>query len=106
MVKRRQYVNKIKIAQTYHSLVWSMIRDPVESFLHQHRCEVSTIEFQCDADCRNFAKDVGWRRIDEGAAHMVADIVAWANSHGCEPKGTVLINLADRLNTIMLDRFK
>ena len=37
---------------------------------------------------------------------MVADIVAWANSHGCEPKGTVLINLADRLNTIMLDRFK
>ena len=106
VARRHRYVNKIKIAQTYHGLAWGMMRDPVESFLRRHRCEVRSIEFQCDNDCRNFAKDAGWRRVSEGPAHTLADIVAWANSHGLEPDGTVTMNLADPLDAATTRRFK
>lgn len=95
-----------KIHGTYHALVWSRMRDRTEAFLRRHGCEVGTIRFQCDADCRNFAKDVGWRYVDRGPAHTLADIVAWANSHGREPKGTVCMDMVDLLDTDLARRFK
>lgn len=94
-VGRRHRPRAGRTHNTYHFLVWSHIRDRIEAFLRRHGCEVRSIRFQCDADCRNFAKDVGWRYADRGPAHTLADIVAWANSHGREPKGTVCMDMAD-----------
>ena len=75
-------------------------------FLREHSCEVRSIVFQCDADCRAFAKDMGWMITDAGPAHMLADIVAWANGHGREPEGAVSLDLVDGLVERMKSRFK
>ena len=95
-----------RIHKTYNFLVWRRIRDRIEEFLRHHGCEVRSIRFQCDADCRNFAKDLGWQYADVGPAHSLADIVAWLNSHGREPKGTVAIDLAGHFDAEMAKRFK
>ena len=50
--------NQMKTASAYHHLVWSMVHDRVEAFLREHSCEVRSIGFQCDADCRAFANDM------------------------------------------------
>ena len=78
----------------------------IVTFLRHHGCEVRSIRFQCDADCRNFAKDLGWQYAGVGPAHSLADIVAWLNSHGREPKGTVAIDLAGHFDAEMAKRFK
>ena len=102
----RLRTNKMKAASAYHHLVWSMVHDRVEAFLREHSCEVRSIVFQCDADCRAFAKDMGWKITDAGPAHMLADIVAWANGHGREPEGAVSLDLVDGLTERMKSRFK
>ena len=94
---RRMRAGKMKMTSTYHRLVWSMMRDYVEEFLWRHGCEISDISFQCDADCRDFAKDMGWKITHAESAHTLADVVAWANGHEQEPKGTVTLDLVSRL---------
>jgi len=93
--QKGRYVDDMKLLRTYHYLVWREIRDRVEEFLHQHGCGIDEVVFQCDGDCRDFAKDLGWHHAAAGSAHMLADIVAWANSHGREPAGTVSLDLTD-----------
>ena len=90
---------------TYHYLLWRAVRVHIEEFLRQHRYEMSDVVFQCDGDCKDFIKDVGLQHIGEGSAYMLADIVAWANSHGKEPSGTVRLKLADMLYKDMKRRF-
>ena len=103
--RRRRY-NTAKIYCTYHTLVWKHIRDRVEIFLRYHNYEIRTLDFQCDGDCRNFAKDVGWHYVDRGPAHSLADIVAWANSHGREPCGTVCMDMVGLLDAELAKRFR
>ena len=104
--QKGRYVDDMKLLRTYHYLVWREIRDHVEKFLHQHGCGIDEVVFQCDGDCRDFAKDLGWRHAAGGSAHMLADIVAWANSHGREPTGTVSLDLTDSVYKQMAKRFK
>ena len=96
---RKEYkrVQNAKRLRAYHYLLWRAVRVYIEEFLHQHRCGVSDVVFQCDGDCKDFAKDVGLQRAVKGSAHMLADIVAWANAHGKEPSGTARLNLTDML---------
>ena len=89
LVGRKHRPSVGKIYKAYHFLVWRRIRDRIEEFLRHHDCEVRSIRFQCDADCRDFTRDVGWQYVDGGPAYMLADVVAWANSRGREPTGTV-----------------
>ena len=106
LVGRKHRLSAEKIHNAYHFLVWRRIRDHIEEFLRHHGCEVRSIRFQCDADCRDFARDLGWQYADVGPAHSLADVVAWANSHGRDPKGTVSMDLAGHLNAEMAKRFK
>ena len=103
--ERHKRVQNAKRLRAYHYLLWRAVRVHIEEFLRQHRYDTSDVVFQCDGDCKDFAKDVGLRHGVEGSAHMLADIVAWANSHGKEPSGTVRLNLADRLYKDMKKRF-
>lgn len=86
--------------------MWGMIRDHVEPFLRPHGCEVGRLDFQCDADCKEFVKDQGWQYVNRGPAYVLADILAWGNSHGKEPRGAVSLDLADRLERQMMRRFR
>lgn len=100
------YTNRRKLSRTYNALLWQMIREPLEGFLLQHGCAARDLVFQCDADSRDFANDQGWHHENRGPAHSLADILAWGNSHGREPKGTVSLDIADPLARQTLKRFK
>ena len=100
------YTNRRKLSRTYNALLWQMIREPLEGFLLQHGYAARDLVFQCDADCRDFANDRGWHHENRGPAHSLADILAWGNSHGREPEGTVSLDIADRLGEQTLKRFK
>ena len=103
---KQSYDNRKKLSRTCHALMWEMIRDPLESFLLLHGCVAQDLVFQCDADCRGFASDRGWRHENCGPAYSLADILAWGNSHGREPTGTMSLDIADRLEEQTLKRFK
>ncbi len=100
-----RFANNKKLSRTYNALMWNLARDPVDRFLQLHSFEVHRLYFQCDYDCMGFVRDRGWRRAVPGPAHVLADVLAWANSHGREPKGAVYLNLADRLEGQMLRHF-
>ena len=104
--RKRRHVDDMKLLRTYHYLLWRTLRTRAEKFLHQHGCGIDDVVFQCDGDCRNFAKDLGWHHGAASSAHMLADIVAWANAHGQEPTGAVPLDLADLLYVEMARRFK
>ena len=104
--RRNRSFNNRKLLHTYHYLVCRAIRGHIEKFLHQHGCGIDDVVFQCDGDCRDLAKDVGWRYGDAGSAHMLADIVAWANSHGREPVGVVSLDLTDSIYEQMIKKVK
>lgn len=103
---KQSYLNRKKLSRTYNSLIWRMIREPLEGFLLSHGCTARDLVFQCDADCRSFVNDQGWRHENRGPAYVLADILAWGNSHGREPKGTVRLDIADPLERQTLERFK
>lgn len=103
---KQSYDNRKKLLRTYNALLWKMIREPLEGFLLPHGCVAQDLVFQCDADCRDFANDRGWHHENRGPAHSLADILAWGNSHGREPEGTVSLDIADRLGEQTLKRFK
>lgn len=104
--KKSPRIYKRRAVSAYHQLVWDMVRDPVEGFLRQHGCEIRRLGIQCDADCRDFARDRGWHSRPVGSAHMLADIVAWANNHRREPEGTMYMDIHDRLVKSMRRKFK
>ena len=104
--KKHRFTNRKKLSRTYHALVWRLLRDPVEQFLQPHNYEAHRLDIQCDADCRNFVTDCGWRSAEPGPAHALADVLAWGNSHGREPKGIVSLDFSDTLHAQMLKRFK
>ena len=64
-------------------------------FLIKHKCELSDVVFKCDSDCRQFIKGNGLRPANVGDAHILADIVAWANNRNVEPEGVIMLDLAN-----------
>lgn len=99
-------VTNKKMYRTYHALMWNLIRDRVEQFLRQHDFEVHRLAFQCDDDCKFFVHDQGWHRASPGSAHGLADVLAWANRRGIEPKGAVRLDISKPLEERMFKLFK
>ena len=63
-------------------------------FLTMHDHALSDVLFQTDADCVNFLKDNGVGSTDASRAHMLSDIVAWANNRNRESlRGVISIDL-------------
>ena len=99
-------VTNKKMYRTYHALMWNLIRDRVEQFLRQHNFEVHRLAFQCDDDCKFFVRDQGWGCASPGSAHGLADVLAWANRRGIEPKGAVRLDISKPLEERMFKLFK
>ncbi len=69
-----------KLVRIFNCQLFKLVRKDIESFLSRHRSGLSEIVFQTDVDCRDFAKNNGLRYADPNKAHMLADIVAFANN--------------------------
>lgn len=104
--QRRRFASNKKLPRTYHGLVRNQLSDHAGPFRLSHNCEAHRLDFQCDFDCRDFVNDRGWHRASPGQAHMLADIPAWGNSHGLEPKGSTCIGLSDSLEAQMMRHFR
>ena len=84
-----------KIIEMYNRLLLRYTRDRIEEFPSKHGYALSEVVFQSDSDCMNFLKDNGLRH--SGVAHILSDIVAWANNKSKEPEGAIQINPTDKI---------
>ncbi len=92
---KQKNISSEKIFRMYNNILMYEIRESIVDFLSKHNHALSDIVFQCDQDCLNFAKDTGLRYTEVGDAHMLADIVAWANNKNIEPDGVIAMDLRD-----------
>lgn len=83
-----------KIFRVYNHQLRYNICPRLEDFLNLHRCKLADVAFQCDSDSWGFLKDNGLRHAPGREAHILSDIVAWANNRNREPWGTIKIDLA------------
>lgn len=83
--------------RSFNRQVYDLLQDRIMTFLAQHNCDRDDVVFECDSDCRGFAKDVGLRYGDGGTAHHVSDIVAWSNNRGSEPPGVARQDLGGKI---------
>ncbi|ABK78087.1 hypothetical protein CENSYa_1465 [Cenarchaeum symbiosum A] len=94
---KQKGVSSGKIYKAYNYLVWNRSRDRIQEFIVDHHLELCDVIFQCDRDCRMFAKENGLHNADPGNAHFVADLIAWARNNGINIPGMVTIDVTDRL---------
>ncbi len=106
-LRKKHYSISIgKLFHAYNYLILHRIRDQITEFTHKHNTSLSEINFQCDYDCKNFAKDNGLRYTKEGNAHMLSDLVAWSNNKGFEPDGVVAMDITQYLEKELRTFFK
>lgn len=91
--KRDRYLENKRIWAEYNRLLLHEVRGKITGFVNFHRCTLSDVVFQCDGDCRDFAKDNGLRHAGEGNVYALSDAVAWANNRNLEPNGVRLIDI-------------
>lgn len=72
---------KSSVHRHFGHLLWRCMRETIEKFAVDHRCEVRDIAVQCDEDMQDVVR--GWRMKTsyKGKAHEIADVVGWCNSH-------------------------
>ena len=95
-IKKRNYSND-KITRNYDNLLFQKVRDPIVDFLAEHEHSLDNVAFQCDTDCRGFLKHNSLKGTDGGYAYSLADIIAYANNIGEEPKGVKRLSLHEEL---------
>ena len=95
--KKRSNISHSKIFSKYNRLLLNQIRDEIIQFIKRHNCELHDVSFECDSDCRAFAKDTGLKHKDRGHVHVLSDLVAWSNNKGDEPDGVIPIDLTSKI---------
>lgn len=93
-----------KIWIVFNRLLLYEIREKIIPFTNSHGYALTDVAFQCDGDCRYFAKDNGLRYADEGRAYMLSDAVAWANNRNLEPHGVCALDLTKILEEKLKSR--
>lgn len=99
-----------KVAQTFNRLLFSEIRDEVLDFLSKHDGCLPDVVFQCDRDCISFAKDAGLRyaragQVHENRIYELADIIAWMNNKGKEPKNAIVLDVTKKIEARLRNDF-
>ena len=88
----------------YNHLLFQFMHERVSQFATSHGVELSKIIFQHDADCQAFIKDNNLIPCKKEYIHILADLVAWSNNNGEEPKGVIPLDsrswIRKRLNKI------
>lgn len=96
-MRRLRNTSEGKILKTYHSILFHRLKGKMENFAFTYSMTLADVPFQCDSDCRNFIRDVGLKSELEGDAHVFADLIAWANNTGTEPRGVCSLDLVSVL---------
>lgn len=65
----------------FNYILWNCMRETIEQFTADHRCDVRDIVVQCDRDMEDAALQWHMKKSHKGKAHDLADIVGWCNSH-------------------------
>lgn len=102
----KRNISRSRIMYNFNYTLMNQMREQIDSFLIKHGHELSDIILQCDSDCQDFAKNNGLCYTDQGDAHTLADIVAWANNRNKEPEGVIPLDLREEITTKMKKRFK
>lgn len=101
---KRRNISKAKITHTYNHILWKQLEDKITNFPSIHHFTLQNVIFQCDDDCRKFIKDNSLTDGDPKDAHMLSDIVAWANNRGREPDGVISLDLRHEIKVQLLKR--
>jgi len=92
----QRYARK-KAYRVYNRAVAYHMQKRIGEFLTGHGSTVHDVVWQCDGDCRNIVKENGLQYGKTGPAYHLADVVAWANNRGTEPRGTTAADLTGRI---------
>lgn len=94
MKNTKKHPNRLRarIISQYNRLLLEHMHDHLFLFIRKHNYELDEICFECDADCREFAKDAGLKYTDNNLVHVISDLVAWSNNKGNEPHGVIPLN--------------
>jgi len=92
-----QRYTRMKAYRVFNMAVMYHIQKKIREFLTRHGSTVHDIVWQCDGDCGNIVKEGGLTHGNTGSAYYLADVVAWANNHGMEPRGVIHLDFTDRI---------
>ncbi|CAI9832405.1 MAG: hypothetical protein MPJ05_07170 [Nitrosopumilus sp.] len=97
--------SEYRVIRRFNRGLFYFLQPRLRGFLERHGKTISDIKFQCDSDCRNFARDNSLQFVDPGNAHVLADIVGWANNANRPIKGVLEIDLKNDIMSYMRKRF-
>jgi len=101
----QRYARK-KAYRVYNRAVAYHMQKMIGEFLTRHGSTVHDVVWQCDGDCRNIVRENGLRHGNAGSAYHLADVVAWANNHGMEPRGVIRLDFTDRIRAELAKALK
>lgn len=104
--KTKKRVAKKRIRRTFDRLLSRNLKPHLLEYLQRYRLELDDITFQCDYDCLSFSKEAGLKHAKPAAAHMLADIVAWANTHNIDIAGVVELDMVEDIRKEVLRLFR
>ena len=94
-----------RVSMAFNHILCIEIKKSISDFLLTYNCMPEDVVYQCDSDCTQIARTGKLRCADPDIAHMLADAVAWFNSHGVEPSGVIQLSLAHAITIKMERRF-
>ena len=97
--KKRLRIPHDKIHSIHNKILLRKLHEKTLKFLRIHNYELHKVIFECDSDCRTFARDNGLKYTDPGYAHIISDIIAWANNNELEPKGVIVMDLSHEIES-------
>ena len=90
----------------FNQQLFRLIRNKINDFLLQHHYTLTEVCFECDSDCRGFAKDNSLRYTNKDKIHSIADVVAWGNGKNIESNGTIPIDLTNEIRISIREHVK
>ena len=99
MDKKYLRISRDRVYSAHSKILLQKLHEKFLEFLRIHNYELHKIVFGCDSDCRTFARDNGLKYADPRHAHIISDIVAWANNNELEPRGVIVMDLTHEIET-------
>ena len=104
--KNKKNLRRSELICIFNSQLFKLLRSKIDNFLLQHHYTLTEVCFECDSDCRDFAKDNCLSHTNASSTHSIADAVAWGNCKKIEPDGTISIDLTSEISKHVNERIK
>lgn len=104
--KTKKNISSKRIQNAFDYSLFHHLRSNLIEYLATHKRGLDDISFQCDSDCQSLIKNNALTPVLPDEAHMVADIVAWGNSHNVIVNGVIELDVVDDIVHHLLKMFK